>query len=232
MSNEKDIRLRQHSQLPKCTKPSRDLRPNDNGTSSPFNQPTLYLIVERIGCIPSLNSLSVTRKWKEDQIRSLRIEEKMDLIQLGSSIRECMRIGILLRTGCFLFLFIHLEKPPKPAFLIRCDSIFQLKLSYRPTEKVGVRLPFPFLARAKGSFSFYQKVHYLLVAVIECISHFMLAPSRASWSVVDETFDFYRTYSIARWARCWGLALQEIKQPFFPYLVCFPAYRATSQLAK
>ena len=76
--------------------------------------------------------------------------------------QECMRIGILFRTGCFLFLFIRLEKPAKPAFLIRCDSIFQLKLSYRPTKKVGVRLPFPFLARAKGSFSFYQKVRYLV----------------------------------------------------------------------
>jgi len=130
--------------------------------------------------------------------------------------RECMRIDILFRTGCFLFLFIRLEKPAKPTFLTRCDSIFQLKLFYRPTKKVGVRLPFPFLARAKGSFSFYQKVRYLLVVVNECISHFMLAPPRASWSVVDETLDFYRTYSIAWWARRWGLALQEIEQPFFP----------------
>ena len=47
------------------------------------------------------------------------------------------------------------------------------------------------------SFQPYQKVRYLLVAVIECISHFVLAPPRASWSVVDETLDFYRTYSIA-----------------------------------
>ena len=135
--------------------------------------------------------------------------------------RECMRIGIIFRTGCFLFLFIRLEKPAKPAFLIRCDSIFKLKLSYRPTEKVGVRLPFPFLSRPKGSFSFYKKVHYLLVAVIECISHFTLASPRVSWSVVDETLDIYRIYSIAWWARRWGLALQEIEQPFFPYLVCF-----------
>ena len=66
MSNERDIRLRQHSQLPKCTKPSRDLRPNDNGTSSPFNQSALYLIVDRIGCTPGLNSLSVTRRRKAD----------------------------------------------------------------------------------------------------------------------------------------------------------------------
>jgi len=143
-----------------------------------------------------------------------------------------MHISILFRTGCFLFLFIRLLKPAKPAFLISCDSIFQLKLYYHLTKKVGVRLPFPFLSRAKGSFSFYQKVCYLLVAVIECISHFMLAPTRASWSVIDETLDFYQTYSIAWWARRWGLALQEIEQPFFPYLVCFPAYRATSQLAK
>jgi len=146
--------------------------------------------------------------------------------------RECMRIDILFRTGCFLFLFIRLEKPAKPTFLTRCDSIFQLKLFYRPTKKVGVRLPFPFLSRAKGSFSFYQKVRYLLVVVNECISHFMLAPPRASWSLVDETLDFYWTYSISWWARRWGLALQEIEQPFFPYLICFPAYRATSQLAK
>ena len=92
---------------------------------------------------------------------------------------------------------IRLENSAKPAFLTRCDSIFQLKLSYRPTEKVGVRLPFPFLSRAKRSFSFYQKVYYLLVVVIKCISHFTLAPPRVSWSIVDETLNFYRTYSIA-----------------------------------
>ena len=99
MSNERDIRSRQHSQLPKCTKPSRDLRPNDNGTSSPFNQSALYLIVDRIECTPGLNSLSVTRRRKEDQIRSLRIEEKVDLSSTRFHFQK-LRLPAVLYSGC------------------------------------------------------------------------------------------------------------------------------------
>ena len=99
MSNEKDIRLRQHSQLPKCTKPSRDLRPNDNGTSSPINQSDLYLIVDRIGCTLGLNSLLVTRRWKEDQIRSLWIEEKVDLSSTRFHFQK-FRLPTVLYSAC------------------------------------------------------------------------------------------------------------------------------------
>jgi len=58
-----------------------------------------------------------------------------------------MRIGILFRTGCFLFLFIRLEKPAKPAFLtlgfLPMTITFHLSAqTFLSSEKVVVRLFF------------------------------------------------------------------------------------------